>query len=425
VLAAALVIRLLYVIATPDYVLVHDAKDYDRHARSIAMGEGFADSIRPGRHTAFRPPGYPVLLAGVYEVTGVEGAPEAERVVPARIVQAVLGTLIVGLIGLLAAQLWDRRVSLVAMALAAIYIPLILVGGSVMSEPLFAALLLAALAAALAHRESEHRFRFALLAGFLAGLTILTRANAGVLLAPLAYAVWNATPRLSWRALAPPAALVAMAILTVSPWTIRNAFELHEFVPVSTQLGSALAGTYNDQARTDRENPASWRSRHHGLKEYEPLYAGAGRTNEAVLDKQLRKRAMEYISDHPGYLATVAFWTSARMLDLAGMDWSRHTASTISVGPDWATAGVVCFWIFAVLALAGTFSARARQAPWFFWAVPVLLYLGVVLLVVETPRYRTGIDPFIVTLAALALTRRARRAASPEPCSPPAGSGAP
>ncbi|MDP9294613.1 MAG: glycosyltransferase family 39 protein [Actinomycetota bacterium] len=422
--------------ATPGYVLVHDAKDYDRHARSIAIGHGYADSGRPGRPTAFRPPGFPVLLAGVYKIAGVERAPEARRVLPARIVQAVLGTLIVGLVGLLAAQLWDRRVSLVAMALAAVYLPLILVGGSVMSEPLFAALLLAALAAALAHRESGHRFRFALLAGFLAGLTILTRANAGVLLAPLAYAVWNATPRLSWRALAPPAALVATAILTVSPWTIRNALELHAFVPVSTQLGSALAGTYNDQARTDRENPASWRSRHHGLKEYEPLYARARQTNEAVLEKQLRKRAMQYISDHPGYLATVAFWTSARMLDLAGMDWSRHTASTISVTAGWAVAGVVCFWIFAVLAVAGAFTAPARRAPWFFWAVPVLLYLGVVLLVVETPRYRTGIDPFIVMLAALALTRRVRpasgrrargtrRAASPAPCSPPAGSGAP
>jgi hypothetical protein len=35
--------------------------------------------------------------------------------------------------------------------------------------------------------------------------------------------------------------------------------------------------------------------------------------------------------------------------------------------------------------------------------VPLLMYLSVVFLVVETPRYRTAIDPFIVLLAALAL----------------------
>ena len=41
---------------------------------------------------------------------------------------------------------------------------------------------------------------------------------------------------------------------SATPWSCTA------FVPVSTQLGSALAGTYNDDARLDRENPASWRS---------------------------------------------------------------------------------------------------------------------------------------------------------------------
>jgi hypothetical protein len=35
--------------------------------------------------------------------------------------------------------------------------------------------------------------------------------------------------------------------------------------------------------------------------------------------------------------------------------------------------------------------------------MPALVYLGVVAMVFETPRYRTGIDPFIVMLAALAV----------------------
>jgi hypothetical protein len=64
-----------------------------------------------------------------------------------------MGTVIVALIGLLFAQLFDRRVALVAMALGAVYLPLILVGGSLMSEPLFAALLLGALVAAVRHRR--------------------------------------------------------------------------------------------------------------------------------------------------------------------------------------------------------------------------------------------------------------------------------
>jgi 4-amino-4-deoxy-L-arabinose transferase-like glycosyltransferase len=323
--------------------------------------------------------------------------------VPARIVQALIGTLIVGLIGVVAAQLWGRRASLVSMGLAAIYLPLILVGGSVMSEPLFAALMLGALAAALAHRGSAHRMRWALLAGLLAGLAILTRANAGVLLLPLAIAVWDLRPRFSARSLVAPVALVLVAIVAVSPWTIRNAKVFHSFIPVSTQAGSALAGTYNDQAAHDRENPASWRALFH-IPEYQALHNRRGEIPEPVLEQMLRKRALRYVREHPGYVAKVGLWSTLRMLDLASLQWSRHTASTISVSAHWAVAGVVCFWLFALLALAGAFTRAARRTPWFVWAMPLLLYLGVVFLVVETPRYRTGIDPFLVMLAALALT---------------------
>ena len=56
---------------------------------------------------------------------------------------------------MVAAQLWGRRVALAAMGLAAVYIPLIVVGAAVMSEPLFAALLLGALAAAIQSPELE------------------------------------------------------------------------------------------------------------------------------------------------------------------------------------------------------------------------------------------------------------------------------
>ena len=388
--------------ATPGYELVHDALDYDRAAASIAQGEGYPYSRRPGRETAFRPPAYPVLLAGAYTLAGVGAAEVDERVLVGRILGVLIGTLIVALIGVVAAQLWGRGVALVAMALAAVYVPLITVGGAVMSEPLFAALMLGALAAAIEHRRSAHRWRWALLAGVLAGLSILTRANAMVLLLPLALAVWTGRPRFSPRALAVPAVLVVLALLTVSPWTIRNAVVFDRFIPVSTQLGSALAGTYNDEARTDEENPASWRSIRR-VKAYESLYARLREIPEPEVEDILRERSRAYIREHPTYVAKVALWTTLRTFELGGLDWSRHTASTISVTPRWANAGVFCFWIFALLAFAGALTRRAREAPLWFWAVPALLYLSVAFLVVETPRYRTGIDPFIILLAALAL----------------------
>jgi 4-amino-4-deoxy-L-arabinose transferase-like glycosyltransferase len=409
IVVAALALRLGYVAATPDYELRHDARDYDVHAVSIARGEGFSDRIAYGRPTAFRPPGYPYFLAGVYLLAGVERADVDRRERAARVAGAVVGAVAVGLLGVLAWQLLGAGIALLSAALAAAYVPLVLVGAAVMSEALFVAFMLAALVAVMAHRRSAHKLPFAVAAGVLAGLAILTRANALVLLLPLAVAVWDGRPRRAWRSLLAPAALVVAAILTVAPWTVRNAVELDAFVPVSTQLGSALAGTYNDAARDDEENPASWRSLRR-VPDYAELFARVRETPEAQLERELRRKALRYAADHPGYVAEVALWSGLRTLDLAGRDRSRATAATISIERDWADAGVVCFWAFALLALGGACTRRARQVPGFVWAVPVLLLLSVIFLVVETPRYRAALDPFVVLLAALGLAGAASRA---------------
>src|ERR671934_2562469 len=89
--ALALVVRIAYVDATPGYTARHDARDYDVHARSIAEGHGFSEKIAYGRPTAFRPPGYPYFLGGVYRVFGVERATNARRWRGARIARAVVG----------------------------------------------------------------------------------------------------------------------------------------------------------------------------------------------------------------------------------------------------------------------------------------------------------------------------------------------
>ena len=408
IVIAAFGLRVAYVDATPGMRLVDDGRDYDTHAVSIARGDGYARRLGTPRPTAFRPPGYSYLLGGLYRVTDAWQKPRPERVVVARRMQVVIGTVIVAMIGLLAAQVWGAAVALVSMALAAVYVPLVAMSGTVMSEPLFAVLMLGALSAAVQHRRSAHRYAWALLAGVLAGAAILTRANGMILLVPLAFAVWDVRPRLSARALAAPVALVVVAVLTVSPWTIRNARAFHTFIPVSTQLGSALAGTYNDSARTDPVRPASWRSLRR-VPSYADLYGRLRQTDEAVLERRLRHRAERYALHHPFYVAEVAFWTTVRGLELDDMQWSIHTASTVSIDATWARRGVWCFWLFAVLALAGAFTALARRAPWFVWAFPVLMYLSVVFLVIETPRYRTPIDPFIVMLAALALVAAGRR----------------
>jgi hypothetical protein len=71
---------------------------------------------------------------------------------------------------------------------------------------------------------------------------------------------------------------------------------------------------------------------------------------------------------------------------------------------DVARTGVIAFWIMAALALAGAFTRPARQIPRWLWAIPILLALSVVFVNMETPRFREPIEPFLVLLAACAVT---------------------
>ncbi|CAA9522057.1 MAG: hypothetical protein AVDCRST_MAG79-257 [uncultured Thermoleophilia bacterium] len=408
IVVLSLGLRVAYVEATPRAQPIHDAFDYDGHARSIAATGAFSPTLAHRRPSAFRPPGYPYLLGAVYRLTDVREAAVERRFHVGQLLGAVIGALTVGMIGLLAAQLWGGLVAVVAAALAAVYVPLVTVGTAVMSEGLSTLVSLAALAAALQHRRSGHRWRWALLAGLLAGLAVLTRPNAAVLLLPLGLAVWTGRPRLSRSALGPPAALVAVAVLAVAPWTIRNAVVLDTFVPVTTQLGSAMAGTYNDDSRRDGDNPWSWRSIDH-VAAYEDLAARVSKIPEAELERRVRERAIDYIRDRPVSVAEVGFWNTIRMFELAGLQRARETSATISIPGGPAIAGVFCFWLFALLAVAGAFTARARAAPLLVWLVPVLFAASVVFLTLETPRYRTAVEPFVVLLAALAVTAAIER----------------
>ena len=421
ILVIALVLRLTVVALTWDTPATLDPQDFSRTAASIAQGHGYPSSNRApgGGPSAFRPPGYPVFLAGVYVIVG-HPAPAAGR-----LAGALLGTLSVALIGLIALRLWGRRVGMLAMGIGAAVPSLVILSTALISEALFVPVMLAAVLSALEARRSSRRYRWLIGTGVLVGIASLTRTNGLILLVPFALAFAPTRSRRRLRAWLPPAVFVITVLLTVAPWTVRNWTVFHTFIPVSDESGYTLAGTYNRVSRADRRTPALWIEAEHGKS---PEYAQilrvgkARRWNEVTYGNHLQAAAIREIESDPGYVLKVAYWNTIRMLGLGetGVAASNLRDTDIPIGL--ALPVIITSPLLLVLALGGLLTRRARRVPRWLWIVPLCMATSV-----SSPGSSGSvhpIDPFLVMLIAVpaadffdelsSLSRSMRRASALE-----------
>lgn len=406
ILVAALALRIGEVERT-SYRPINDPGSYLTLASEIARtGDYRAASGAGGTRapTAYFPPGFPYFVALVDLIDG-HATRRGPAVQPARISQAVLGTITVALVGLVAFELFGQTAGLIALVLAAGYPVLIELSGTLAAENLLSVLVLAAVYAALRVRRARSArtaYGWVAGAGALTGLATLTHQNGIVLLPPLIFAVWTARPRMTARALAAPALLIVLTALTILPWTIRNETVMHHFIPVSDETGITLVGTYNPASAAFRPVPYKWRI-FYGIPGERRLIRQAPHLTEPELAAKLEHQAFHYISKHATAPLQVAYHNTLRLFELEGSFAWHASAMAASLPLSTARVGVVSFWVLCALALAGAFTRLARRAPGWIWWIPLLLALSVVLVNVETPRFRAPIDPFLVLLAGAGL----------------------
>ncbi len=401
ILAVTILLRVGLVAATWNTPTTLDPADFSRNGLSIAQGHGYPSSNRApgGGPSAFRPPGYPVFLGAVYFAAGEETPPIA------RTVQSILlAPLTVLLIGAIATRIWGRRVGMIAMGVAAVAPPMVILSTALISEALFVPLMLACVAAALQARGSPHPMRWVVASGVLLGLAELTRTNAFILLPVVGFAVWKLGGRLALRGLVRPAALVLAAVLTVAPWTLRNWFVLHAFVPVSTEIGYTISGTYDQVSRADKQQPAIWVEAEHGASpEYGQILFNAEihRWGEVRYGNALQAQAIKEIEADPAYLAKVAAWNTMRIFHIGELNLAVQNLDNTGIPRLAGWFEIFGFYPLALLALAGIAAGRVRRAPLWLWFVPLLLMTTV--FVTGFIRFRSGIDPFLAILAALGI----------------------
>jgi 4-amino-4-deoxy-L-arabinose transferase-like glycosyltransferase len=413
ILIGALVIRIAEVQSNDTYRPINDAGSYLTLASYIAHTGDYSLNRKPGSGaggtrgpSAYFAPGYPYFLAVVDLIDG-HAVRRDGAIHPARISQAILGTITVALVGLVALELFGAAAGLIALILAAVYPVGVELSAVLVAENLLTPLVLAAVYAGLrVGRATGTRAAYGWVAGagVLAGLATLTHENAALIVLPLLAAVWRVGP----RRLAAPALLIATAALTIAPWTIRNALVMHRLIPVSDETGITLVGTYNAASAANPIVPYKWRI-FYAIPGERALIRQESRLTEPEIGDKLQSQALHYIAKHPFSPFVVAFHNTRRLLELEGAFAWHASATAQSIPTHDAGIGVVGFWIICVLALIGAFTKLVRAAPKWVWWVPFLLALSVVLVNVETPRFRAPVDPFLVLLASAALAAVAAR----------------
>lgn len=408
----------LYEALTPDNYVSQDEAAYTSLATTIYLHGSYggppAKTSTPERWA----PGAPLFFAATFTIRG-DLSPTA-----ARIGQAIVGTLLVLVVYLLAFKLSRRRsAGLVAAALVAVYPPIVKVTGDLLSEPLGAFFLalatlffVTALDSGSSGSMKKANLWFAL-SGVTLGLTVLTRTDYLFLpfvLLPFAVAsVWvtaGSTKRRWFSRVSPVFVLLLAFSLALAPWAIRNSIHEGRFVPVSTGGATPLfIGTYlpGDGGRAGaKESLRDEAERIHPSVRNEPTFrvpaqfimdAVARRHPELSRDRAIsleaRKNIRRYAFGDPIGFTAMMLRKVPRMWGRP-YDGGRYPAST---APRLLHLGYVLFGIIGAFLLIARRSRRLAALA----VVGVIAYgTALHLLVVAYPRYNLPLMPPIIALGA-------------------------
>ncbi len=361
----SLAVRLAFVTAFPGEPLETDAIDYDTIGWNLAQGYGYTNET--GEPTAFRPPGYPLLLAGVYYAVGHD-------LNWVRRVQALLGAALCALVCLTARRLFDDGSAKLAGLLCALYPPLIIPTSAILSEVLFMFWLGLAIYVVISTKGLGWMFA----SGLFLGMALMTRPILVFFLPCL----------IGWLLLVrKPGALVSSAavlgglLLVALPWTIRNYAHFGEFVPLTTHGGLALFNCYVLPPQGFGFNAGELAG-----EEYTQL------TDEVSRSKYLSRKTLEYVQHNP--LAVVKLTAIKALYLIYPFDGYWHS---VSLGSKYNV-----FWgiLLAYSSLGVAVSWRGAESGIQLILLLLLSFVAAMLVFQAIPRFRLPMEPFLICFAA-------------------------
>jgi 4-amino-4-deoxy-L-arabinose transferase-like glycosyltransferase len=392
----ALVFRLAYVLgAKPGDFPNGDQFYYSVQASMVADGQGFDEPFgAKDAQSADHPPMTVLVMALV-------SWGNSDPVMRQRLLMAVLGAAVVGMIGLLGMRAIGRRTGLIAAALTAVYAAFWMNDGVVMSETLSALCIAALLLSVYWYLERPGTGRAAVI-GLLTGLTVLARSEM-LLVIPLVLVPTMLLPRFGappgrverWRHLL---VAVGVTLAALAPWTIYNLGRFDRTVLLSTNEGLTIYGA---------NCPDTYSGRDIGFWSINcalvyPMPEGVDQSEKSII---FRQAGLDYIRDNLDRLPAVLV---ARHLRGWSFPWRLEQMVFWNTGEGrepWASwIGIVQYWLLVPVAVAGGVILRRRREVRLLplVAMPVLVFI-VTTLFYGLTRFRLPAEIAFVVLAAAAL----------------------
>jgi 4-amino-4-deoxy-L-arabinose transferase-like glycosyltransferase len=376
-----------------------DERVYVQLARYLVHGHGYtADGSTP---TAYRPPGYGFILAAVDLVHG--------GVFTMRMLNFIALAATVILVHRLVLRFTSPAIAVLAAAATAFYPLFIYTAGTLYPQVIAGFLVVAALSLVLRATDPDQttrrRWQLAIAAGLVLGVlteAVPTFGPTAVLLCAI-----PVLRRIDGRWLIASIMLASFAVLPVA-WCVRNAVEMHAFIPVSTNNGvNLLLG--------NSEHANAFGGRVVDISQYEdPAHAeGLG---EVALDNRFTSDSVTWMKANPGRTVTLYIEKYASNFTYSS---PLATANRSSTANDLLVA--VSYYPILALALFRLALWRRRPLSRLEKGVALLIFGNVALLAVfyTRLRFRIPLDTLTIVLAAggayqlAAMWRTARTARTP------------
>ena len=383
VLLAALTVRIVYALTLGEDIYWEDEFDYKALGQSLAEGRGYVAA--DGEPTAFRPVGYPLLLAAL-NLFGVRSVPAI------RMAQALLGVVAVWLVCLLAGLLTTRPFAVLAASIAAFYPYFIFMGGTLFASTWFVVTFLPAV---YLFMQGERRARngFFVMSGLLMGLSTLSVTTAA-LTAP-ASLFWLLIKK-EWsirRVLRPAAVFTAAFFIVVSPWMVRN----------QRALGTASLSTNGGRNLWLGNNPAATVNSGSDIDMPPALQARIDAADEAEADRIYKEEALAFIRSRPQRFVTLLLLKGAAL-------WRFDPSPTtdgykVDQGRNrWLS--VLSYVPVLLLAIIGFWRAdRLQKKELLLWLLYFAVFTAVHAVYISNVRFRLPLDQFLIIMAALSVQK--------------------